>query len=262
MLFRSDDLLDKNAIDLLMENYHRTKADMVVGDFTIVNYNASPEDGEFIFSSNKLLAKQDIIDYVRDYLKKPTGYSLFVYNWGKLFKASIIKNNNISFNTNLHVFEDILFNFEYLKFVISVAYVKKKMYSYIINDNPVSAGMRIYDNPVGYKLALKSIGRFLKGNGIDVSIIKKEIGNACIFFTIRTMVRFFALNGNVSLKHLYKLIFNMINDSDIRQSLSFYSPSKGDSRAIPMLMRLRLVWPIVLLCKYKARKRYGKRKCG
>ena len=204
------------------------------------------------------MAKQDIIDYVRNYLKKPTGYSLFIYNWGKLFKSSIIKDNNIYFNTDLHVFEDIPFNFEYLKFVSSVYYVKNKIYKYVIHDSPTSAGMKIYDNPVGYKFALKSIEEFLKGNGIDATMIEKEIGNACVFFTIRTMVRFFTLKGDVDLKQVYKLISNMINDSDIRQSLQFYAPSKGDSRILPIFMKLKLVWPIIWLCKYKARKRYKK----
>ena len=253
----SDDLIESHAINLLIENYCRTKADIVMGDYKIENYNANPIEKEFLLSSDKLLEKKDIINYVRNYLKKPTGHSLFIYNWGKLFKSSIVRENKIYFDTGLQVFEDISFNFEYLKFVSSAYYVKNRLYTYMISDGLASAGMKIYDNPVGYKLALKSIGEFLKGNGIGVDTIEKEVGNACISFTIRTMVRFFALT-NVNLKYVYKLISNMISDPDIRQNLKLYSPTKGDSRILPILMKLKLVWLIIWVCKYKAHKRYGK----
>lgn len=255
----SDDVIANNALSLLIKRYRQTNADLIVGDFKIENYKTGSTGAIFLFSSDKLLAKQDIIDYARSYLKKPTGYSIFIYAWGKLFRSSIIKGNNIYFNTNLRVFEDISFIFDYLKFASSACYVKNHIYKYFVNNGPASAGMKIYDNAVGYKLALKSIGEFLKCNGIDASIIKKEIGHACISFTIRIMVRFFVLRGNVSLKHIYRLIFNMINDSDIRNNLQFYSPGGGDSRIIPILMKLKLVWLIILVCKYKALRGYKRR---
>jgi glycosyltransferase EpsJ len=245
----ADDFVERNAVNVLIEEYRRTKADIVAGDFRIRNHKGDSTDTMFLCPSNRQFAKQDIIDYVRSYLKKPTGYSLLVYVWGKLFRSSIIKDNNIYFDTDLRVFEDISFNFEYLKFARSACYVKNHIYTYCVHDNYASAGAMIYDNPVGYKESLKSIGEFLKSNGVDINIIKREIGHACISFTIRTMVRFFAINGNVSLKRIYKLIFNMVNDSDVRQSLQFYSPSKGESRILPVLMKFKLIRPIMLVCK-------------
>ena len=126
----ADDFIENNALSLLIENYRQTKADVIAGDFKIENCKADATDIMFLFSNNKLLAKQDIINYVRSYLKRSTGYSLFLYVWGKLFRSSIIKDNNIYFNTDLRVFEDISFNFEYLKFASSACYVKNHIYIY------------------------------------------------------------------------------------------------------------------------------------
>ena len=250
----SDDSIENNAISLLMENYNQYRADMTIGDFEIEGRRVGLRREKSLFPSNKILAKQDVVDYVRNYLKKPTGYSLFIFNWGKLFKSSIIKDNNIRFDTSLSVFEDIAFNFEYLRFINSVSYIKNKIYTYGIYNTITSAGMKIYDNPVGYKIALESIKRFLKSKDIDLSIVEREIGNACIFFTIRTMVRFFVLNGDIDFKKVYKLISDMTNDSDIRQNLKLYTPSRGDSRVLPILIKLKLIWPIILVCKYHARR--------
>lgn len=256
----SDDLLEINALDLLVQSYHQTRADVIVGDFKIENHNCGLSSEEvFFFPGNKLLVKQDIVQYTRMYLKKPTGYSIFIYTWAKLFRSSIIKDNSIYFDTNLRIFEDIAFVFKYLKFSNSAYYVKKHIYKYFIDNNFGSAGMKIYENPLGYKLALKIIGEFLKDNGLDEAIIERELGHARISFTIRTMVRFFMFNGNVGLKDVYGLISNMVNDQDIRNSLRFYTPSKGDSRALPVLIKLKLILPIMLVCKLKASQWHKKR---
>ena len=256
----SDDLIEINALDLLVQSYHQTGADVIAGDFKIENHNRglSPED-LFLFPGNKLLSRQDIVQYTRSYLKKPTGHSIFPYAWAKLFRSSIIKDNNIYFNTDLRVFEDISFVFDYLKYSNSAYYVKSRVYKYFVNDSPGSAGMKIYENPLGYKLALKTIGEFLKDNGLDDAVIEKELGHARISFAIRTFIRFFALNDNAGLKGVYSLILNMVNDHDIRNSLRFYSPSKGDSRVLPVLMKLKLILPIILVCRFEFYKKHKKR---
>lgn len=256
----SDDLLEINALDLLLQSYHQAGADVVVGDFKIEDHSCGlPSEDVFLFSSNKLLVRQDIVRCARSYLKKPTGYSIFIYTWAKLFKSSIIKDNRIFFNSDLRVFEDITFIFEYLKFSNSVCYVRNHVYKYFVNDNLRSAGLKIYENPLGYELALKTIGEFLKDNSLDDSIIERELGHARISFAIRTMVRFFTLNSSVGLRDIYSLILNMVNDRGIKNSLRFYSPAKGDSKVLSVLMKLKLIFPIILVCKYKAFQRHKKR---
>ena len=53
------------------------------------------------------------------------------YSCGAVFKTSIIKNNNIKFNEDCSYMEDNLFNFNYLKYVKSAAYVESAVYCYI-----------------------------------------------------------------------------------------------------------------------------------
>jgi len=91
----ADDYIENNALNLLIENYNQHKADIIVGDFNKIKDDNSDYGHNSVFSSSKLLTKQDIIGYTRSYLKKPNRFSLFVYCWGRLFKSSIIKNNNI-----------------------------------------------------------------------------------------------------------------------------------------------------------------------
>jgi len=254
----SDDHIAKEALSVLIEGFDKSRADLVLGDFKIENpTEVSSAERGFIFPSDRELSGDDIVYYVRSYLQKPTGYSVFIYAWGKLFKAKILKENNVRFNTDFRVFEDIAFNFDYLKFVHSAYYIRRHLYNYIAYDNHTTAGAKIFENPVGFKVGLGSIASFLKYRNVEDSVVEKEIGNASVHFSIRVIMGLIA-NKNIGLRKLYTLLRRMVYDSDIRRALKFYAPTKGDSKIIPLLMRLRLVYPIIWVCRYKAYKRYRK----
>jgi len=256
----ADDFIEGNAISLLIENYKQYKADIIIGDFKKVKKGIVENRNDISFSSNKFLTKQDIINYSRLYLKKPNKYLLFAFSWGRLFKSSIIKDNNIFFNTDLHTFEDVAFNFDYLNYTNEVYFLKEVIYNHTIYDNYSSATMTVSDNPkklFGYKQALVNINNFLK-NSLVGDEIKKEVGHAYIYLTIIQLVRTCGQINNNNKKKIFQIIQEIICDPDIRNNLKFYAPSKGDSKILPFLMKLKFVSPIIWVCKHKANKRYKK----
>ncbi|MBD9201992.1 MAG: glycosyltransferase, partial [Eubacterium ventriosum] len=52
--------------------------------------------------------------------------------WDKVFKKRIIDENNIKFNVNVGLGEDIIFTLDYLKYVKSCELIKKDIYNYRI----------------------------------------------------------------------------------------------------------------------------------
>lgn len=259
----TDDFIESNALDLLIGNYHQTKADIIIGDFKKVKNNVFSDSGHNrFFSSSKLLTKQDIVNYIRCYLKKPNRLPLFTQCWGKLFKTLIIKNNNIFFDTNLRTTEDVAFNFDYLKYTNKLFFLKETIYNYRVHDNYTSATMKIYNDPqilFGHTKAIIKINDFLKNCYPDFDI-KKDIGHAYICYAIIQLVRACGQINKDNKKKIYEFIKETISGSEIRDNLQFYTPSEDDSRILPILMKLKLVWPIIWVCKYKAHKRYKKSK--
>ncbi len=256
----ADDFIEKDALKLLIDCYNEQKADIIVGDFNKMIGGVIEKRSDISFPSNRLLTKKDIIDYSRFYLKKPNKYLLFAFGWGRLFKTSIIKEKNIYFDTNLHTFEDVAFNFSYLEYVKKLYFLKKPVYNHLIHDNYLSATMSIGGNPkkmFGYKKALVNIGDFLKNN-LSEEDIMKEVGNAYIFLTIIQLVRTCGQINRDNKKKIYELIQETVNDSALQENIKFYSPSKGESKILPLLMRLKLINLIIWVCKYKANKRYRK----
>lgn len=256
----SDDFIENNAISLLMENYRLTKADMIIGDFNKINDNNYNSGHGRIILDNKLLTKQDIIDYIRSYLKRPNSFQLFAYSWGRLFKSSIIRDNNIYFDDNLRTFEDVAFNFDYLNYTKTISFFKKTIYNHLVSNNYASAAMAIGDNPerlFGYRQALIKIKSFLK-NCVSDTDIEKEAGHADIFLAIIQLVRICGQINNSNKKKIYGFIRGIINDPSFRNNLRFYSPFKGDSKILPVLIKLKLIRSIIWVCRYKAFKRYKK----
>lgn len=250
----ADDRIEKNAMSLLMENWQRTQADLVIGDFTIERPKARESVSQFLYPEDALFLKQDIVSRTLEYLKKPTAFAFLTYVWGKLFRASIIRGRGVLFNPELRIFEDIDFNVRYLCHANSASYLRKKLYRYTnsLNSGATTYGLSAY--PLGYKPALRGIQTLLIDSKVPPSKVQTAIGNAQVYFAIRTMIALFRHGQRMSLWKKRQVISQIVNDVDLRDSLEYYSPAKGDSKTIPALIRLKLIGIIVAVCLYRVNK--------
>lgn len=57
------------------------------------------------------------------------------YLWNKVFKSQIIKKNNLSFNSNVYFSEDLLFTFQYIKYIQEVKVLNNALYFYRMRKN-------------------------------------------------------------------------------------------------------------------------------
>jgi glycosyltransferase EpsH len=103
----ADDFYEKELLASLYEVAERDNLDIAVARFDIYNdsqnkYTApmdEPHSG--IFVSGGVTSKNEYPDFI---LSSTTGYV-----WNKLFKASFVKNMELSFDPELYVFEDVYF---------------------------------------------------------------------------------------------------------------------------------------------------------
>lgn len=131
----SDDIINKNYLKIMYDNFKNN--DLVICNFT----------------SNKYMLN-DKIKYIKE-IDKNDAFNLILKNknirgyvWNKLFKKDIIKNNNIIFNKNLKIGEDIEFVFNYLKFSKNIVFINSNLYYYNMNEN------NSVNNVDNYKYAL------------------------------------------------------------------------------------------------------------
>lgn len=258
----ADDHLELNAFAELIAAYQQNKADIVVADFKRVRQDQSKISCGDAFPDDRILVNEDIISYVRTYLKKPNRHPLFTYSWGRLFKVSIIKENGILFDENLHTFEDVAFNFVFLKHTEKILFLKKCLYNHLVHDNYASASLKIGANPeslFGYRAAMAKAREFLLGCGLEADDVQRAVGHAYTCYTIIQLIRMCGQLNDENRTAIYAFVKNLVNEGPLADSVRFYAPSKGDSRILPILFKLKCVRTILMVCRYKAQQRYRRK---
>lgn len=265
----ADDFIEKNTMEILVTTYNQYKPDLVMSNFSklenngeLVKQKVTFRPGDEPFEQRiKLLSRADIVDYVRHFLKHPSNH-LISYCWARLYKLSVIKENNIFSNEDMRLFEDFVFNLEYLKHADKAVFVNENLYNYVMHNTVVSASMAIINADSllhDMNLFKSKAGEFLESvNTMNALDVKKEIGHTLVHYTIIFMVRSCRQITRLNRKRIYDEIYKIVTAPILRDSLQYYSPSKGNSRILPLLMRLKLVDLLMRICYYKASKRYGK----
>lgn len=261
----ADDFIEKNTIKILAEKYNEYQVDLVMANFSklenngeIIKQRASfRPDNELFKHRMKELLKTDIVDYVRHFLKHPSNH-LISYCWARLYKISIIRENNIFFNENMRLFEDFVFNLEYLKHTNKIIFVNEPLYTYVMSNNHITASMAVIkSDSLLYDMNIfknKAIDFFWPVNA------NAEINHALVHYVIIFMIRSCRQINKNNRKNIYNEIKQMINASIFKEGLRYYTPQKDNSRILPVLMKLKLISLLMFFCYYRANKRYGKLK--
>ena len=124
----SDDYLNEKALEIMINALSNNDADMIVGSYSQITENGNKKN--FIYKNKCIDLKEELLNI--------SNLKFYMICWGKLYKTSIIIENNISFNLNFHLGEDTIFVFEYLKNVEKVACIDDVVYNVFIFEKDVS----------------------------------------------------------------------------------------------------------------------------
>ncbi|WP_178666768.1 glycosyltransferase family 2 protein [uncultured Eubacterium sp.] len=108
----SDDTVEANALEELLSN--KDDSDLIV----------------FSSSTDELYTKDEKF-FDEYYFKYRFGFE----PWNKLYKKSIIKNNNLQFDTQETVGEDLLFNITYYQYANNYKFIASQYYNYRVREN-------------------------------------------------------------------------------------------------------------------------------
>lgn len=159
---------------------------------------------------DKSLNRDEIIDNILAINKMFGRENFGGYLWNKIFKNEIIKKNNIQFQTNIYMCEDMLFVIKYLLKCKNVKLISNKLYNYRMR----KSSMVWNQNSQKYEtifLAYNEIYKLLKENNINLEYLKYtilnsiysngiEIKNVKQYFDISKFYHQIILSKNFSLK--------------------------------------------------------------
>lgn len=252
----ADDWLEKDALDLMLTSFNMYNTDWVIGNFRKIKNGIveKRQDNQIQCNSIGIIFNENsVVDYTLKVLDQQNKNILFNYCWGRLYKSKIIKNNNILFDENLYTYEDVTFNFKYLKYITFLFYFDKIIYNYRIHDSFNSSTFNIdYSRFFNYIKSLELISEFFKGI-LDKKTLKKKIKNSIIALTIVQLVRAITSTHKKVMINFY---YELVNNLEIRDSLKYYRPKKGESIIIPILIFLKSKKLLYSAVKQKAKRRY------
>ena len=124
----SDDVFCNNMIEKLIKIYNNNKIELC-----ICGYN--------LFYKKKIVpvnSKERIVNNLQLKEELFENSSVGGYTWNKIFLSDIIHKNKLSFNEHLRMCEDLLFCFEYSKFVNSCYICNDSLINYRIRERSIS----------------------------------------------------------------------------------------------------------------------------
>lgn len=152
--FDSDDSVESNMIEILLNNMIINNVDLSICDYSIINgSNAKPKTNNSFLIDNRE-------DYHRNY------YLYQGYLWNKMFKTSLVKK--ISFNESIHCCEDELFITQYVEYCDSFYYDNRKLYNYYIRNNSSSGWTNVNERQATKIVAREKELKILSKYSFDV----------------------------------------------------------------------------------------------
>jgi glycosyltransferase involved in cell wall biosynthesis len=268
----ADDFITSNALEVLTDALDQTGAEMAMGNFSKLNPDGKMVDQpvtfdihEKPFTGNKReLSRLETTNYVHHFLHHPSNH-LISYCWARLFRLETIRKYKITANEDMQLFEDLIFNLEYLKHSDKIVFVNAPIYIYRMHESHMSASMGILNSSSlihDMNIFKEKIITFfdISAQKDEMDIVRSRIGHALIHYVIIFLVRTCRWLCPENRGRIQKEISPLISSPILRDSLPYYHPRPGTSRWLPRLMRWKLTGIIMLVCKNKAYKRYGKLK--
>lgn len=224
-----DDYVDKNYVLNLMKycNY-----DLVIsGFYKLIN-------GRKVEACNPKDATVKT-DKFKDYIFNSDHYYYCVLAWNKLFKANIIKNNNLNYE-NIVMGEDADFFFKYLAYCQKIKVISQADYCNVVIPDTLSR--KKVENLWQHNLeVVSSAMKYL-------SLTKKEYA-----FLIMRSVKV-TLGGNCDDYTSFKAIFKEITESTNFKKIKFSDITEKQNALIFIGMKLKLIKLLQKLFQIRVKK--------
>lgn len=271
----ADDRIPPDALELLVSEAETQQADMVLGNF-FKQENDGPErlqpvvlslDGELFDGERKILDERALLDYVRHFLNHPSNH-LVSYCWARLYRMSVIREQGLQANERMRLFEDFAFNLAFLGKCRRLVFLNRPVYVYILRSAHASASMAILNAASlasDMQAFRKTIDQFMAEIGVEDQLankVRQEVGHTLIHYALIFIVRTCRqLNASTRVRIINELE-KFVSAPVLRESLACYRPRPGNSRLLPLLIKLKFVRLLAVVAEYKGNQRYGKLKNG
>ncbi|MFS0555840.1 glycosyltransferase [Brevibacillus sp. 179-C9.3 HS] len=251
----SDDEINRNMTETLVFRMEEQGCDIVICGYT----NIGLKTKSFSVESGLFDANEFIISSYLDSQKTPFVWS----SCNMIYKNTVIKKNNLRFDTNYAMGEDGLFTLEYLLksdkiYIVNDIFYKHYLYQPEERISAISHFiLDLYELRMTYFELLFTGLREESKKPVKLMLLQTFYDQL-----IAGLVRLGAYSEYFSREDMIKRISSVLNSKMVIQASRVYRKKRsGDSIIIPLLMRLKCTNLLLLAIKQRGKKyiaRYGK----
>lgn len=264
----ADDFLAEDALSSLLKCQRETGADFVIGAYHNVaedGTNKGGRDYNFAWGANYpeylVMEREEMLEFAVDFENYPSTHYIMGFCWGRLYKTALLRENDLQFSEKTWFADDSIFTLEYVSLANKMAIVKNAVLFYRDYDETVSISSRITEGePIlrDAQLFFDAAVKFMTVNNIcDLEGAKKRTAWKVVGNIIIKMIKSTKDLTGESRSLVLREIRAIVNSSFTQELLKSYQPKPGDSKLLPLAMRLRFTRLVLYLCHQRALTRYS-----
>ena len=223
MFCDSDDFVKRDWCKGLYDLQKNNLNSICLCGFTTINFRGNKcEYIDKVLDKNKKINHINIKDFFLLYEKH-----LVNSPCNKIYESQIIKKNNIKFNENITLGEDLLFNLKYFEFVKGdIVVLNECKYNYILRDNE-SLDNKYYKDLFGiYTMLYKSIYDHMIIFKSDISIYIEKFYNSYFYMLNRVLKNTFHSKSNMNFIQKIKYNSEVMKSEEFKKCLRYSNLDK------------------------------------
>jgi glycosyltransferase involved in cell wall biosynthesis len=242
MFVDSDDYIKSNMCEVLLNSIDNTEYEVAMGGY----------ERDFIFNGDitKTITTIPNIESIKSLSQYRNNWSslfekaLFNAPWGKLYKASCIKNNGILFNESLSCGEDLLFNLQVFSDVYKIAISNEVFYVYECSEKESLTTKFDSEKYINDRFLYNRTLDYLKNINM-INICKHSVALIYMRSCFRTFEQMFFTNNILNPKEIKNRVKEIINCSETMDAI-YNSNHKGfESIVYSFILKIKsylIVW--------------------
>ncbi len=219
----SDDYVREDTYELLYNTAKEKDAQIVTSGYCRVGARSTKK----MSFGNKRITAEEVFD--KNIFEQPLLFDEVPYLWNKIFKADIIQNNNLRFQKELRIYEDLVFTYEAFLFADKISRVDECLYNYIVSRD-TSLTYQFSEKRFDLISASKILIDFYEKNGA----LTPETKEALLYVILKhvyVILNRRTTNGEKKLKLKYcNLIFKFLNENFEGWKDNFYFEKQNRNR--------------------------------
>jgi glycosyltransferase involved in cell wall biosynthesis len=235
----SDDYLERNALETLFNCIERNNTDVIIFGYNYII------DGVKSNRYNLIEGYYSKFEFINNF--KDFGNEVY-YNSpiNKLYLRSIIQYNNILFEDNLQIGEDLLFNLKYFSNCESFYVLNVNLYNYFVS-NPNSLMHRYYEDfNVIQKKLMDQVKLFFEDN--KMSHENKKYLNEYFINNLKYTIKHYLCSDIEKYKKVYKIKETLSQNFHIKM-FEYLSKKSIDYYIFRYSIKLNSYWLYILSIK-------------